>query len=275
MRDDMARVIVERPRRDGGGARKGRKRDIDALPQQQGLRRFQREHGGYKSLNENLAPLRRFLDKQVGRPWDKVYAEVSARLRADNVVQQHVRDHLKDFVAIKPRRGLHRGYRLLGRSEGLWHQPLYVDPNDGILKRTDRLPEEKARLRKAAEARRRAPPVDRVALGPDRELRCLDGIWYEVTLAALPEPRYALISEKLQARLDAAGTKTFRTLLTQPVTDLISGETIPVGPDTNDAKAWSVYRRNHPDRRYAVAKRQISAADLRRHGLTNRPPAER
>ncbi len=59
-------------------------------------------------------------------------------------MQQHVRDHLRDFVAITPRRqaGLYAN-----RVSGLWHQPLYVDEKDGILKRTDRLPEEKARRR--------------------------------------------------------------------------------------------------------------------------------
>lgn len=268
MRDDMARVIVERPRVAVRGPRKGRERPLDALPQKQGLRRFQREHGGHKSLNENLAPLRRYLAKQVGRPWDKVYADVSARLRADNVVQQHVRDHLKDFVAVKPRRGIYPGIGWPRRSAGLWHQPLYVDPNDGILKRTDRLPEEKARRRR--EAGRQPPPVERIAIAPDRELRRLDGIWYAITLAPLPAPAYATVSEKLQAHLAKTKT-TIKLLVTRPVTDLISGQTIPVGPDTNDPAAWAAYRRQHPDRRYATAKRQMSTAELRRHGLANTP----
>ena len=30
---------------------------------------------GYKSLNENLAPLRRYLVRQVDRPWNKVWSE--------------------------------------------------------------------------------------------------------------------------------------------------------------------------------------------------------
>lgn len=59
-------------------------------------------------------------------------------LRADNTVQQHVSDHLRNFVATKPRRYL--GWYAKPLS-GLWHQPLYVDEKDGILKRTDRLPE--------------------------------------------------------------------------------------------------------------------------------------
>jgi hypothetical protein len=275
MRDDMARVLVERPRLPGRGTRKGRARPLEDLPKQEGIQRRHVLDGNDKWLNENLAPLRRYLDKQVGRPWDKVYAEISAGLSPDKVTHRHVRDHLEDFVAIKPRRDLdsinHRGGH---RSKGLWRQLLYVDPRDGILKRTDNLPEEKVRRRKQAEARRKAPPVERIALAADRELRCLDGIWYEVTLALLPEPRYAAISPKLQERLDATKT-TLKMLVTPPVTDLISGKTIPVGPDTNDPRAWAVYRGAHPDRRYAVAKRQISSVELRRHGLANREPAER
>ena len=74
-------MIVERPRI------KGR-----AWPQAQGLpaaapratartaRPAARDQGplagGTKNLNEHLGPLRRYLDSQVGRPWDKVFSEI-------------------------------------------------------------------------------------------------------------------------------------------------------------------------------------------------------
>ena len=212
MREDMAKVIVERPRIIDSFAHKGRVRPLDELPTQLGMRRSQRERGGYKMLNENLKPLRRFLERQVGRPWDKDYAEIAAGLRVDNTVQQHVRDHLKDFVEIRPRRGIRPWSRW---GDGLWYQPLYVDPRDGILKRTDRLPE----ARKRREARKREKPPERIELSTLRELRRIGGIWYDVTLEFLPE------------------------YLITP---------------------------NHPERRYIVAKRQLSRKELRRHGLENR-----
>jgi hypothetical protein len=59
--------------------------------------------GSAKELNENLSPLRRYLERQVGRPWNKVYSEIAEHLRPDNVVQQHVRDHLRNFVAFQRR----------------------------------------------------------------------------------------------------------------------------------------------------------------------------
>src|SRR5271165_5191662 len=105
MRDDMARVIVERPRiPDYKDRRKGRSRALEDQPGHESMRRPHLLKGEGKHLNENLRPLRRYLERQVGRPWDKVYAEIARRLRADNTVQQHVRHHLADFVAVKPRR---------------------------------------------------------------------------------------------------------------------------------------------------------------------------
>ena len=217
MREDMAIVIVERPRIIDRFAHKGRVRPLDELPTQLGMRRSQRERGGYKMLNENLKPLRRFLERQVGRPWDKVYAEIAARLRVDSAVQQHERDHLKDFVEIRPRRGIRPWSRW---GDGLWYQPLYVDPRDGILKRTDRLPE----ARKQRETRkRRKPAVERIELSALRELRRIAGIWYDVSLEFLPE------------------------YLITP---------------------------NHRERRYIVAKRQLSKKELRRHGLENQSDDE-
>src|SRR5262249_35007351 len=119
MREDMARVIVERPRVKSRNARKGRQQALEDLPSQEGMRRLHELRGDSKSLNENLAPLRRYVERQVGRPWDKVYAEIADRLRVRSTVQQHLRDHLADFVAIKPRRV--SGWGL--RPNGLWRQP--------------------------------------------------------------------------------------------------------------------------------------------------------
>ena len=70
MRLDMSHVIVERPRRSGGRARKGRVLAHDDLPSHEGIRR---PHANdRKSFNEHLNPLKRFLHSQVGRPWDAV-----------------------------------------------------------------------------------------------------------------------------------------------------------------------------------------------------------
>jgi hypothetical protein len=275
MREDMSRVIVERPRIIDSVGRKGRSRPLEDLPKQEGMRRSQRERGGYKTLNENLAPLRRFLERQVGRPWDKVYSEIAERLRVDSTVQQHVRDHLRDFVATRPRRGICAWYTRGGGS--LWHQPLYVDPRDGILKRTDRLPEAKARRRKEAERSRKQAPADRVELSSGCELRRIDGIWYEITLVPLPQPEYRSFTELRKVALQRYQRNSpkiemevnIRRLISPAVLDLVTGRSIPVGPEIDEEAAWREYRRNYPDRRYAISKRQLPKKVLRRHRLAN------
>jgi hypothetical protein len=97
MREDMYKVIVERPRRGkygyAGAARL--RNDIDG-PMRLGMRAGY----GYRALNENLAPLRRFLHAQIGRPWNKVFSEICAGIDRRNTVQQHIHQHISDFTAI-------------------------------------------------------------------------------------------------------------------------------------------------------------------------------
>jgi hypothetical protein len=270
MRDDMARVIVERPRIPDHRRRQGRDHPLEDLPAHEGMRRPHLLNGEGKTLNENLRPLRRYLDRQVGRPWNKVYADIAANLRVDNTVQQHVRDHLRDFVAIKPRRQ-NQSWR---GSDTLWWQPLYVDPATGLLCRTDRLPEEKARRRAA---QRTPSRPERIPLEPGLELRRLRGIWYEMRLAPLPEPEYRAGREVQRRRLKPYDPRsavidvelTVRRLATPAVRDVATNTLIEVGPAIDDPASWRAWRREHGDRRYAVAKRVLSRRELRRHGLHN------
>ena len=275
MRDDMARIIAERPRIPAFNSRKGRRRGLEDLPTHEGLRRAQSLRSDRKQLNENLAPLRRYLESQVGRPWNKVYAGVATRLRVDNTVQQHVRDHLRDFVAITPRRQIH-DWRACMRG-GLWWQPLYVNPVTGLLCRTDLLPEMKARRRAM---RHRVPaPIERIQLAKDRELRLIGGLWYEVKLASLPEPVYRPFRQTRKLQLKPYDRKSpiieieieVRRLVTPSVRDVATGAMIAAGPATDDEASWSSYRRGQPDRYYSIAKRVLSRRELRRHRLSNAP----
>lgn len=273
MREDMAKVIVERPRIKPFSNRKGRRQALDDLPKHEGMRRGNAERGDTKRLNENLAPLRRYLESQVGRPWEKVYSEITANLRVDSTVQQYVRGHLRDFVAVTPRRNM-SGWRLSFRG-GLWWQRLYVDPVTGLLCRTDRLPEERARQR--TRRTKPTPAIESVRLDDDRELRLMAGIWYEVTLAPLPQPVYRVrreivaipyVSYSSRAGFFEAEMNVGR-LITQPVRDVMNGARIEVGPAIDNVQSWAAYRRERPDRRYAIAKRVLSRSELRRYRLAN------
>lgn len=270
MRKDMFRVIVERPRILESAAKTRRDGPVETMPLREGMRRGSALRRGFKALNENLAPLRRFLMKQVGRPWDKVYGEICEHLRVDSTMQQHVRDHLRDFVEVNPRRGLSTG-----RSPTrLWPAPLYVDPNDGILKRTDQLPEEKA-WRRGKKTAGQAGPVDRIRLSKSAELRRLDGIWYAVSLAPLPMPQYAASTERRSTmRRRGSGNEivfedvAVRRIVTSSVVDA-TGARIPLGPVFDDSRAWRQFRNDYPDRCYVTGKRQLTTKELRRHKLSN------
>jgi hypothetical protein len=214
--------------------------------------------------------LRRYLERQVSRPWDKVYSEIAECLRVDSTVQQHVRDHLHDFVAIKPRR-VARWYR----GGTLWCQPLYVDPVSGLLCRTEDLPEERQRRR--AERNRAAAPVERIELADDSELRLISGLWYHVRLAPLPEPVYHVFRE-VRTRFRNGYSRlggTFevelnvRRLVSPNVLDVVTREWIAPGPAIDSPEEWKAYLRDHPRRTYAVAKRVLSRRELRRFRLRN------
>lgn len=143
MRRDMPQVIVERPR---GGSRhktpKGERRrnqaiPIDEAPHRESIGR--KWSGKAKWLSEHLGPLERFLRSKVGHHWDRVYSEICTNLRRESAVQDHVRDHVFDFVAIhvilvdgQPCSGEGADY---GRPLGLYgRRSFYVCSRTGILR---------------------------------------------------------------------------------------------------------------------------------------------
>jgi hypothetical protein len=123
MRRDMYKIIVERPRYYlSRGSTHGRApRDEEDAPGHQGMGRRYKEHRR-KQIGENLAPLRRYLLKQVGRPWNKVFSEICRHSRVDSVVQNHVRLHIDDYVSL----------------EGNKNRLLYVDRRTGLLRLSDK-----------------------------------------------------------------------------------------------------------------------------------------
>jgi hypothetical protein len=230
MRSDMAKVIVERPRH---GLRqkcaKGYKKAWQRLahedwPKREGIY----AHKGHtKHFNEHLGPLRRFLEKQVGRPWDKVFAEICQHIRVDSAVQCHVRDHVFDFVEIhvvevdgimchgsgwKIGTPLHAG--------GRWKQ-FYVCPRTGLLRKL------KARSTKSTQL-----PVEQVAIDEMHEYRLMDGHWYLV--------------EYRPVTVDSTGAR-----------DIVSGERVhfPLG--------W-INGRYFGQTIYAARRRQLNTREISR-----------
>ncbi len=190
MRGDMPKVIVERPRAGRSKLRRDKTvRDDDAALSKVGMKRDARLRGGYKTLNENLAPLKRFLNAQVDRPWNKVWSEICANLKPSNTVQQHVRDHIPDFVAIKTslKDGevwVHERWAPVRLKDS--HARLYVDPKSGLLRRNKhwRSWEGKRRDKREAEAKERAARMRIVS--EKVQLHLFDECWWEVRLSKVP-----------------------------------------------------------------------------------------
>jgi hypothetical protein len=214
MRGDMPKVIVERPRRGGGWVRKGRPLRDDDVTSAADAKVEERKRGKSKNLNENLAPLKRYLESQINRPWNKVWSEVCANLKPSNTVQQHVRDHIPDFVAIKT--SLKDGEVWV--HDRFSHKPLkesftklYVDPKSGLLRRNKHFTGwgKWKREGRAARAKAREARMREVASG--KQLHLLDdGGWWEVTLARVPttvmeeKTRYGIQRRTVELGVDDA-----------------------------------------------------------------------
>ena len=88
MREDMFKVIVERPR--SGMARRHKRRKFsgeDTLAAKIGMKRHVAVAGvRSKRSNENLKPLERFLRSQLRRRWDDVYSDIAATLDPGHTV---------------------------------------------------------------------------------------------------------------------------------------------------------------------------------------------
>lgn len=251
MRHDMYKVIVERPRR-GGGFRSERPAplDLDESPTHESLKH---RHRNRKWLNENLAPLRRFLASQVGRPWDKVYSEICAGIDRRNTVQKHIHQHIEGYVAIHVH--LVDGVLYVDRFwngriplADRWAPEFYVDPVHRLL----RVNAGKLDARRKSRADRHAELHNARAVHSDVrrivdaaiQLHRIAGFWYRVELAPV-----------------AGNDNVIDALRHLPVSQC------PRWDDAKNARSnYSLF--DAPDA-YARSKRQLNARELRHYHLSN------
>jgi len=199
MREDMFKVIVERPRSGRSWAAKTKLRYLkpdDERTRMSG-KRLAIEIGRRKWLNENLAPLKRYLQKQLGRKWDDIFSDICRHLDTGSTVKMHVREHLDDFVMRKVRIDEDGMYWGSGYWGGLyrpdwWRAAYYVDPADGRLKETRAL-RAKLGLVSPLERRRQKYKCKRTLPGSFRRLsgtqflvKC-GGLWYRFELSNPPQ----------------------------------------------------------------------------------------
>lgn len=171
MRDDMKKVLTERARvsrrEDYRQHRNGLRREIgtDAETKRQRMRPYRDR----KEFSDLVGPLRRYLEGQVGRPWNDVWSEISKQIDPSSTTGRHLRVHVWGFVEREvilidgvPHRSrtsyLGRRYEIDG---------LYICPESGrLLRHTIR---RRPRTKK---------PVDRIDHPDGTYLNRINGIWY-------------------------------------------------------------------------------------------------
>jgi hypothetical protein len=170
MREDMHEVVIERPRYGSRSKSKkwGRRvgEDFEGETFVSSARR--RQYGWHaKELSDFLTPLRRYLHKQVGRPWDKVYAEIRKAV-PEGLHGDHLWSHIRHEVRV-------HCYERDGRVFTVapyWGEEevsgLYVHPRTGLL----------SRKRRASKPPIKPRPVNEIALSDSEEFRKIDGVWY-------------------------------------------------------------------------------------------------
>jgi hypothetical protein len=189
MRGDAKKVLCLRPRV-GGERQQNREfrrkcQNAAEAPKKVSMRRKRTRGGRVKTFGEYLPALKGFLAKAVGRSWDSVYSEISARCDKRSATGLHAFQHIYIWVALDvemvgglPHYRIVRSYS--DAQVAIQSTPrelqLYVHPDTGILTR--------APMRKAV--RKTAKPKDAIRLGPNREYRKREGIWYYVEYGIPP-----------------------------------------------------------------------------------------
>lgn len=100
-----------------------------------------------KHFGENLNPLWRYLNSQIGRNWDTVYSEICENMDRRSAVGGHIFEHLDSYVTLAKEVRIvdgvpHRTHPYLGGLEPITYTGrirewgcFYVDPRDNKLKR--------------------------------------------------------------------------------------------------------------------------------------------
>jgi hypothetical protein len=268
MRADFKKVLCERPRRNRAftyhdfRARQGRG-DLDDLPAGQGMSRpYQAGHWSFgKEFSDLIGPLSRFFQSRVGQRYDDVWSELCEHLGAGTTVDQHLKLHARQEVETKTflvgEEVCVRGYFGPRKPDGL-----YVDPRDG---RIHRAPDQPRRGPdpvwrdgiaydigedgvlyprpgwQPSRSRRTPPAFPRKIVGPEKEAVQIDGLWYWVVFATVPEPTVERRFVKGELR---------ETVVHHNGIDFVTGQTVSAG-------------------RYRAGKRQMASRDLRRNRLVN------
>lgn len=283
MRKDLNKQLCERERR--GGYRKHHafrrakayQPDWDVEdgggPKSEGMKRRYGYNG--KDFNENLKPLQGQVRKAVGRPWNKFYSELCQVFDKRSVINQHILQHLYDFISIdvyEDEEGVLRlrdpVYKNGKLSESFIEY--YVDPRDGIIKRNRAYRTWRTKSREREKLARKQREAIFRELPDGSVLHLINDVWFHFTKEDAPIGWFEYVkppgkdlfktswmsSPKPWERLSelervTIGHKTFRG---QTARDCLTGEHV-------------FTERGNPTVRYHASKRTASHKLLKKAGV--------
>jgi len=235
----MHKVVVERPRhgRSWATSKAPLKPPFDESPRYESMKA---NHTRRKWFSDLLGPLRRWLQSQVGRPWNDVYSEACAVIKPDSIIRAHVKTHLLEFV--ERHSFMHDGqvcildtsYRggVKPVTEVGWRRSLFfVHPETTLLQPIQQI------SKRAWRAREPKPPATMHWLEKNVALQKIRGLWFECHFEVVP------VGVRFRAYDHGLERVVTRSELTRH------------------------------DKEYCLCtlKRQLSTRGLRRFGLRNKP----
>ena len=183
MKEDFNKIVTESPRAGGnlgqkepkGYRRNLQRMDEDDHPSHESMTK--KWKGNPKEFTDHIQPLVRFMDKQVGKNWDKVQSEICKTFPKKGTMNLHIWDHIKDmiitpenikFIEGVPYEKSRWGWRNLTKGE------LWVHPKTNVIQR--------AKEYKKAKVKPIVTYVQDDAM-PMVQYHLIDGDWYKITLA--------------------------------------------------------------------------------------------
>jgi len=186
MRPDLKQVVTERPRSGGGfktpkgSKREWQRHEIEDYPKREKIR-AKWHYMGAKQFTDVLGPLYGYLLKQVGRPWDKVYSEITQNLPKGTTQNDHIYTHIWQFVErdviIVDGEACYKGHRIHGvpiRTSGRYTQ-MYINPDTGLLCKA-----KKGKNAYIYFSPERGTYLPGIKAYPGVQYHKLNGVWYEV-----------------------------------------------------------------------------------------------
>ena len=235
----MHKVVVERPRWNPGPGKWGRRANLpyDLQPKFEGMKR---PHVNRKRLTDLLGPLKRWLQSQIGRPWDDIYSEACAVIKPDSIIRAHIKTHLLEFVERHTFMQdeqvcvLDTSYRggVMPLAERHWgHARFFVHPKTGLLHVIPRI------SKRAWQSRNPKPVVTVHWVKKNVAIQLIRGIWFGCYYEAVPVGRRFKMYDHALERI-------------------VTPQDVPR------------YEQSHF---LCVGKRQLSKRELHRLGLRNAP----